>query len=133
MRFFLYFIPMGTFSTLFLQVYNYYRYRKVKHATRFALIYITIVQALLFLFAGVVLSKFLSSMHMTLMTSTTAWVLFAIWVVILYFSNWMQYTGRKQKIFRAKMSQKAYEDRPITILWLIPLLGLFLIIILLNL
>ena len=124
---------MGTFNTLFLQVYNYYRYRKVKHATRLALIYVTLVQSLLFLFAGVVLSKFLSSMHMSLMTAKTAWILFAVLVVFLYFSNWMQYTGRKQKIMRAKMSQKAYEDRPITILWLIPFLGLFLVIILLNL
>ncbi|MBT8257583.1 MAG: hypothetical protein KJO49_03860 [Bacteroidia bacterium] len=124
---------MGTFNTLFLQVYNYYRFRKVKHATRLALFYVTLVQSLLFLFTGVVLAKFLSSMHMSLMSVTTAWVLFAALVVFLYFSNWMQYTGRKQKIFRAKMSQKAYEDRPITILWLIPLLGIFLIVILLNL
>ncbi len=124
---------MGTFNALFLQVYAYYRNRKNKQATGLALVYITLVKSLLFLFAGVILAKFLSSMHMSLMSSTTAWMLFGILVVLIYFSSWMQYTGRKQKVMRAKMSQKVPENRPITVLWLIPILGLILIIILINL
>ncbi|MBT8253398.1 MAG: hypothetical protein HKN00_03820 [Flavobacteriaceae bacterium] len=124
---------MGTFYSLFLQVFQYYKTRIPRHARKIALIYITLVQTLAVLILGVVLSKFLKSMHMTVINSFQAWVLFAVIIVVLYFNNWMQYTGRKQAIKKAKYNASKSEKRHIMSLWLIPILGIVLSIILMKL
>ena len=124
---------MGTFQLLFLQVFRYYKKRKLKNAAKIALLYVTWVQGLSLLLMAVVLSKFLRSMYIDVLTGTEAWLLFAVILVMLFFRNWMVYTGRKQKVLVAKSLKSAGNERNIVTLWLIPIMGTLLFIILWNL
>ena len=124
---------MGTFQLLFLQVFRYYKKRKLKNANKIALLYVTWVQGLFLLLLAVVLSKFMRSMYIDVLSGTEAWILFAVILVMLFFRNWMVYTGRKQKVLVAKSIKSSSAERNIVTLWLIPIMGTLLFIILWNL
>ncbi len=110
---------MTFFDQLFFNSFNHYKNGIYKRkANNIAVVYITIVQASCLLVLGVFLAKFFQQMHVATMSSTNAWVLFIIAVLILYFKNWIQYNGKKRKIMNA--NQKAKSNYGIFTLWSIP-------------
>ena len=60
-------------------------------------------------------------MHIDTMPSYKAWALFGLIVLFLYFKNWMQYSGRRQKVLNAKMLKNRKLTYNIWLLWLLPL------------
>ena len=122
---------MTIFDQLFFNSFDYYKKATYKKkANAIAIFYITLVQASLLLVLGVFFSKFFHQMHVETMSAPKAWVLFAIVSLVLYFKNWIQYSGKKRKIMNA--NQKKKSSYGIITLWLIPVVAVFLAIIFLR-
>ncbi|MBJ7879447.1 hypothetical protein [Gelidibacter salicanalis] len=122
---------MTIFDQLFFNSFNYYKNTAYKNkANRIAIIYITLVQASLLLVLGVFFGEFFQQMHVDTMSRTNAWVLLAVASFILYFTNWIQYSGKKRKIMNA--NQKKKTGYGIFTLWLIPVVAVFLAVLFLK-
>ena len=121
---------MTFFDSAYFYVFNYYKTSLKQKANRIAVFYITILQASLFLFLGVLISEFSKQMHVDIITSTNAWTLFAIASIFIYFKNWMLYTGKKRLIINAKLKNES--DYNIWLLWVLPISITFLSILLLK-
>lgn len=116
---------MTLFDQLFFNSFNYYKQGSFKKkANAIAILYITIVQASFLLVLGVFFAEFFNKMHVATMSAPKAWILFVVTSLVLYFINWVQYSGKKRKIMNANQKRKA--DYGIFTLWLIPVVALFL-------
>lgn len=116
---------MTLFDQLFFNSFNHYKRRTYKKkANSIAIVYITIVQASFLLVLGVFFAEFFHQMHVSTMSATKAWILYALACLLLYFINWIQYSGKKRKIMNA--NQKKKSNYGIWTLWLIPSVALFL-------
>jgi hypothetical protein len=123
---------MTLFDKLFFSVFNYYKQRKNKNATRIATWYITIFQCGLILLLGIFFSEFFKNMNMVTLSASSAWLLFGVVTVVLYFKNWIQYSGRKRRVLNAKYSSSKSFKRNIFVLWLLPVLSTVIAIALLQ-
>lgn len=122
---------MTVFDQLFFNSFNHYKKSTLKkNANAIAIGYITVVQVSLLLVLGVFFAEFFNKMHVDTMSATNAWVLFILASVILYFINWIQYSGKKRKIMNA--NQKRSSNYGVLTLWLIPVVTIFLAIIFLK-
>lgn len=122
---------MTIFDHLFFNSFNHYKKGANKSkANKIAILYITLVQSSLLLVLGVFFAEFFNQMHVATMTATKAWILFAIVCLILYFTNWMQYSGKKRKIMNANQKRKTAYG--IFTLWLIPVIAVFLALLFLK-
>lgn len=116
---------MTLFDQLFFNSFNHYkRGTYKKKANSIAIVYITIVQASFLMVLGVFFAEFFHQMHVSTMSATKAWILYALACLLLYFINWIQYSGKKRKIMNA--NQKKKSNYGIWTLWLIPSVALFL-------
>lgn len=116
---------MTLFDQLFFNSFNHYKNGTYKKkANTIAIVYITIVQASFLLVLGVFFAEFFNQMHVATMSATKAWVLFVLASLLLYFINWIQYSGKKRKIMNA--NQKKKSNYGIFTLWLIPVVAVFL-------
>lgn len=116
---------MTLFDQLFFNSFNHYKNGTYKKkANTIAIVYITIVQASFLLVLGVFFAEFFSQMHVATMSATKAWVMFVLASLLLYFINWIQYSGKKRKIMNA--NQKKKSNYGIFTLWLIPVVAVFL-------
>lgn len=119
---------MTVFDQLFFNSFNYYKNGTFKKkANAIAILYITLVQSSFLLVLGVFFAEFFSKMHVATMSQNNAWPLFILASLLLYFINWIQYSGKKRKIMNA--NQKRKSNYGIFTLWLIPAVALFLAII----
>ncbi|MCB0447371.1 MAG: hypothetical protein KDD03_07640 [Gelidibacter sp.] len=122
---------MTLFDQLFFNAFNYFKTSTFKKsANDLANLYITLVQASLLLLLGVFFAEFFSQMNVMMMSTTKAWALFAIAVFILYFKNWIQYSGKKRKVLNANQNKKTTYS--IWALLLIPFVCIFLSILMLK-
>ncbi|NNC49422.1 MAG: hypothetical protein HKO01_02680 [Flaviramulus sp.] len=112
---------MTTFDILFFHFFQYYKTKKNKKANSIATFYVTFLQSSLLLLLGVFFAKFFRQMRMDTMSADKAWTLFVLVVIFLYFKNWMQYGGRRQKVLNAKMLKNKKLSYNIWMLWLLPL------------
>lgn len=123
---------MTIFDQLFFSVFNYYKKKKSKAANRIASWYITILEAALLLLLGIFFAEFFKNMRMETLSNSGAWTLFGIGVVVLYFKNWIKYSGRKRRVLNAKYSGSKSFNRNIVSLWLFPVCAIILAVILLQ-
>jgi hypothetical protein len=122
---------MTIFDRLFFNSFNHYKKGDNKSkANKIAILYITLVQASLLLVLGVFFAEFFSQMHVSTMSENKAWVLFIIASLMLYFKNWMQYSGKNRKVMNA--NQKKTHAYGIFTLWLIPVVAVFLALLFLK-
>ena len=126
---------MTVFDSLFFNIFNYYKHRKNKKANSIAIYYITFLHCSLLLFTGICIGLFLDKMNTNTMSSDKAWTLFTITCIIIYFKNWIQYSGKKRKVLNAKsLNKRTKPTYPILLLWLLPIgtLSVSIILIYLN-
>jgi hypothetical protein len=84
------------------------------------------------LLLGVFFAVFLNQMHVETMSSSKGWTLFVMAIFVLYFKNWMNYSGKKRRILNAKSTIKKTQNYNIWLLWLLPFGCIALSIILLQ-
>lgn len=123
---------MTFLDSLFFSVFQYYKPKYKAKANDFALFYILIVQASVLLCAGAFLIFFLNQMQVYALSTSKAWTLFIIAVIILLFRNWMYYTGKKRKVLNTKSNSSKTSTQTIWLLWIIPIGILALSLILLQ-
>jgi len=121
---------MSLSDQFFFNVYNYYKKKYNKLASRIAIIYINALQVSVLLLLGIFFSVFFTQMNIRFMSSEKAWILFVIAAIIICFKNWIQYSGKKRKVMNAKMSNSKSRNFSIWLLWSLPLacIGLSIII-----
>lgn len=112
---------MTVFDSLFFNVFNHYKIKYKKRSITFSVLYITILQLSILLVLGVFFATFFSQMNVDTLSSEKAWALFIITSVIIYFKNWIQYSGRKRSILNAKLSKSKSKLYNIWLLWLLPI------------
>ena len=117
---------------LFFTVFNAYKDKLKRKSNTLAVFYIFLFESSVILLLGVFFAKFFNQMKVTTMTSTKAWVLFGLVVVILYFKNWIKYSGKKRKVLNAKSLKVKTKTYSIWIVWLLPIGIIALALVLLN-
>jgi len=120
------------FNHYYFSVFNTYKASLKQKAHTIALIYISLLQASLLLLLGVFFSIFFKQMHTNIMSSEKAWILFAITILLNHFKNWMQFSGKKRNIMKAKSIKAKSTNHNIWLLWMLPLGCITLSLILLN-
>lgn len=112
------------FDYLYLNIFNYYQPRIKQKAGNLAIIYISLVQIAIF----VLLVKFflVFGKQMNLVGLSTSKIIFILIFgsLVIYFKNWMHYTGRKRNVLKSKLKRR--PEHSIIVLWLIPMALIFL-------
>ena len=113
---------MTLFDRFYFSIFSFYKERYKQKAKTMALVYISILQiSLLFLF-GCFCAAFVSRMpNMETMSANSAWTLFILFSIGIYFKNWMQYTGKKRMVIQAKINKHKTKAYNIWILWTLPI------------
>ncbi|WP_425076568.1 hypothetical protein [Psychroserpens sp. S379A] len=121
---------MTTFDIFFFSIFSHYKTRFKQKANTIAVFYISVLQIALLFLLGSFFAVFLSQMNVATMSSSKAWTLFIIASVIIYFKNWIQYSGKKRKVLNAKTNKSKSKLYSIWLLWLLPIacIGLSIII-----
>jgi ABC-type uncharacterized transport system permease subunit len=101
-------------------MFQYYKPRFKAKANVISLVYITFLQASLGLLLGVFFSIFFRQMNVDTMSSSKAWTIFGLAIVVIYFKNWMSYSGRKRRVLNAKLTKKKAQYFNTWTLWLLP-------------
>ena len=115
-----------------LNIFNHYKPKLKRKANAIAVFYMSLLQCSLLLLLGVFFSEFFNQMKVNTMSSSNAWTLFVIAVVIIYFINWMTYTGKRRHVLNANSSKKKHTSYNVWVLWFLPFGCLVLSILLLN-
>lgn len=122
---------MTIFDQFALNIFNHYKPRLKRKASTITVFYISLLQSALLLLFGVFFSEFFKQMKVNTMSSSNTWMLFVIAIVIIYFKNWMTYTGKRRHVLNAKF-KKNHNSYNIWVLWLIPIGCIVIAIMLLN-
>lgn len=108
-------------------MFSFYKERYKQKAKTIALVYVSVLEiSFMFLF-GCFYAAFVSRMpNIEGMSSSNAWTLFVMLSVGICFKNWMQYTGKRRMVIRAKMNKSKVKPLNIWFLWVLPwvILGL---------
>ena len=123
---------MSLFDQLFFNIFNHYKAKHKKRSINFAVLYISILQISLIFLLGVFFAAFFRQMNVDTMSSENAWILFIITAFIIYFKNWIQFSGRKRSVINAKLSKRKTKQFNIWLLWFLPVCCIALAIILLQ-
>jgi hypothetical protein len=124
---------MEFFDTLFFNVFEHYKPTKKQKANTIALYYISTLQCSLLLLAGIFITAFLNEMNSVRFSSENAWILFILFSIIIIFRNWMQYSGKKRTVLKAKLNSKKKKDSySINLLWLLLAVSIVLPLVMLS-
>ncbi len=118
------------FDDYFFKIFNYYKPKLKVKANNIALLYVFLLQTSLLLAIGTFLLVFLNQMHVDVLSTSKAWTLFIIVMIIIVFRNWIYYTGKNRKVLNTK-SMKS-KKQSIWLLWLIPLVCLVVSVLLMQ-
>ena len=123
---------MTIFDQFALSVFNHYKARFKRKANAITVFYMSLLQCSLLLLLGVFFSEFFNQMKVNTMSSSNAWILFVIASVIIYFKNWMVYSGKRRLVLNAKSNKKKYSSYNVWVLWLVPFACIAISLMLLN-
>ncbi len=123
---------MTVFDQFYFNVFNHYKARYKRRANTLAVFYISFLQLSIILVLGVFFAAFFNQMNVDTISSQKAWTLFIITSFIVYFKNWIQYSGRKRSVMNAKLNRNKSRQYNIWLLWLLPICCITLSIILLQ-
>ncbi len=112
---------MTVFDEFVISVFNHYKPKYKRKANVIAVFYISVLQSSLILLLGVFFAAFFGQMKVDTMSSSKAWTLFVIASIIIYFINWLGYSGKKRRILNAKQISRKSKNHSIWVLWLLPL------------
>ena len=123
---------MTVFDTMVFSMFNHYKIRFKRKANTISIFYISMLQMAILLLLGVFFSIFFNQMNVETMSSSKAWVLFVIASIIIYFKNWIQYSGKKRRVLNAKSTRSKTKRFNVYILWILPIGIVFITILLLK-
>ena len=121
---------MNTFDILFYNIFTYFKPKYKQKSNGIALTYVSILQCALLLLLGVFFARFFNQMNMSTMSKEKAWTLFILVSGVVFFKNWMQYTGKRRMMINAKMNKKSNRHYNIGLLLFLPIIVLVLTFIL---
>ena len=111
---------MTVFDQFALSIFNFYKPRFKRKANAIAVFYMSLLQASVLLVLGVFFAAFFRQMKVDTMSSSKAWTLFIIVVILIYFKNWMSFSGKKRLVLKAKQTKRKSQEHNIWVLWLLP-------------
>ncbi len=111
---------MTIFDQCYYAIFSFYKERFKQKANSIALIYVSLLQISLIFLLGVFFAGFFQQMHMVTMSSAKAWALFILLGLFIHFKNWMQYTGKRRMVIKAKMNKRSNSSYNVWILWVLP-------------
>lgn len=123
---------MTLFDQLFYNIFQYYKTKYKTKANNIALFYILIFQASILLLLGTFFMLFIKQMNVDSISTSKAWTLYILAIIVFVFRNWIYYTGKKRKIINATFNKSKSYTQNIWLLWLIPFCCFIFAIILLQ-
>ncbi len=123
---------MSLSDQFFFNVFNQYKVKFKRRANTLAVLYISCLQISLLLLLGVFFAAFFRQLNVDTMSSDKAWILFAFVSILIYFKNWIQYSGRKRSVMSARLTKRKTTSYNIWLLWLLPICCISLSIILMQ-
>ncbi|OUR91666.1 hypothetical protein A9Q87_10200 [Flavobacteriales bacterium 34_180_T64] len=123
---------MSVFDSLFFSIIQSTKTRFKKRSNTMGVLYITILQSSIILLLGAFFAAFFNQMNVSMMSATKAWVLFGLTCLIVYFKNWIQYTGKKRNILNAKRTKTKTSHYSVWVIVILPLGCILLSILLLK-
>ena len=112
------------FDQLYLNVFNYYQPRLKQKAGKLAIIYLSVVQIVTFTLLVKFFIVFGKQMNLAGLSTSKIVFILIFGSLVIYFKNWMTYTGRKRTVLKSKLKKRS--EHSIIVLWLIPLALIFL-------
>jgi len=126
------FANMSIFDEFYFTFFQHFKPNLKSRANTVALIYISVLQSSILLLLGVFFAAFFSQMHLDTMDSDKAWTLFVLVSVLIYLKNWLQFSGRKRTVIKAKLIKRKTKGYNIWLLFLLPICCVALSLILLQ-
>ncbi|MDX1470208.1 MAG: hypothetical protein R3213_01825 [Flavobacteriaceae bacterium] len=118
------------FDHLFFSAFEALKPRYKKSANNLAILYISILQILIFVIIGVFFKAFVENLNVVRLSADKIWAFLILGTVIIFFKNWIQYSGKKRKVLNSKITRTQEKKFSILGLLLFPLGCLLLLIIL---
>lgn len=118
------------FDNLYLNIFGYYKPKLKQKANTIAVLYISVLQFCLLLLLVLFFVAFGKQMNLAVLSSEKILFILIFSAVIIYFKNWMHYSGRKRNALKAK--NKKTTEYHIVVLWLIPFALIFLSVLFYN-
>jgi hypothetical protein len=113
---------MSILDQLYHSFYSRLKLRYRRKSTSFlALFYVTIVQFLLLVITALFCYGFSRQMHFQLISdSVNVYVLSVLTALVIYFKNWLYYSGKKRSILKAKYNKTKNTHYSFFTLFFIP-------------
>lgn len=112
---------MSISDQFFITVFSFYKSRYKRKANTIAIFYISLLQISVLLVLGVFFATFFSQLNVETIPSGSAWTLFVMASIVIYFKNWLKYSGKSRKVMNAKMTKNKLKHHNIVLLWVLPL------------
>lgn len=118
------------FDSLYFNIFDYYKPKLRQKANTIAVVYVSVLQFCLLLLLAIFFIAFGKQMSLSILSIDKIVFVLIFGAVIIYFRNWMHYSGRKRNSLKAK--NKKISEHNIYVLWLIPVVLIFLSVIFWN-
>lgn len=118
------------FDNLYFNIFNFYKPKLKQKANTVAVVYVSVLQFFLLVLLAIFFIAFGKQMSLSVLSTDKIVFVLIFGAVILYFRNWMHYSGRKRNTLKAK--SKKSSDHNIYVLWLIPVVLIFLSVLFWN-
>lgn len=118
------------FDHLFFSAFEAFKPRYKRSANNLAILYISILQTLIFFIIGVFFEVFIENLNISPLSADKIWAFLILGTVIIFFKNWIQYSGKKRKVLNSKITRTQEKKTSHLGLLLFPLGCLVLLIIL---
>lgn len=119
------------FNHLFFSAFQLLKPRFKRKANTLAILYISILQTLIALIFGIFFYAFFKNMNSGFLSDEKAWFLFILVAIVLFFKNWIQYSGKKRKVLNSKLQRTEDKTYSVWGLVLFPL-GCLILLFILN-
>lgn len=105
MWFFIYLFPMFT-DQYYISFFNRFKTRYKRSSIILAQLYITVLEVSVFSLLLCFFTAFSSQMRLDVISTSKVWLIILVVAGILWFKNWMKFTGKKRNVLKANSKLK---------------------------
>ena len=109
------------FDHLFFSAFEAFKPKYKRSANNIAIIYISILQTLIYFIIGVFFKSMFENLSAISLSSDKIWAFVILGTIIIFFKNWIQYSGKKRKVLNSKVTRTQEKKFSIWGLILFPL------------
>ncbi|MDO1501994.1 hypothetical protein Q2T40_17810 [Winogradskyella maritima] len=90
----------------YISFFNRFKKRYKRSAILFTQIYITLLELSMFTLLLTFFTAFSNQMRLDVISKSSVWVIILVVAGLIWFKNWMKFTGKKRNVLNAKSKLK---------------------------